>query len=253
VVPEAAPVVVRADAGVPPAGPPPPFDLAGRSEGDALRELGATAPWQAVVERDRYLGRRGQEGLIFGTVIAGDADAPTLVDESEGQGLLAVELDVPETVILTTGERLLAWGSWWPRDGRWRWRASRVARLPGRGEVDDRPRGLEPDPPVERPADAKVASAASSGDTVAFVVRDIPLDAKDGWAVSDPDSEIIVARVVLPGERGSYGGQDLRAANESWHLRRGQLYVGTARRVFRPKISLTLPVIYIEGRPAPAH
>jgi hypothetical protein len=28
----------------------------------------------------------------------------------------------------------------------------------------------------------------------------------------------------LPGERASYGGQDMRAADERWQLKRGQTY-----------------------------
>ena len=33
-----------------------------------------------------------------------------------------------------------------------------------------------------------------------------------------------VALLELPGERPSYGGQDLRASDERWQLRRGQTY-----------------------------
>jgi len=243
--------LVAADASPPVAGPPPLYALGTRSEDDVLRELGAVPPWQAVIDRAHYLGRRGREGVVYGTLIAGDGLPLVLVDESEGDGLLGLELQVPASLAVTGGQRLLAWGAWWPRDGGWHWRATRVALLPGPGKVTARPPGLEPSEPGEMPADATPVSMAASGDRVAFVVRDIPLEPKDGWAVSDPESDAIVARVVLPGERGSYGGQDLRAAAELWRLRRGQLYVGDTRRVFRPKISLTLPVVYLSGRPMP--
>src|SRR5262245_23835589 len=34
----------------------------------AIAELGAVSAWQAVIDRAQYLARRGQHGVVFGTV-----------------------------------------------------------------------------------------------------------------------------------------------------------------------------------------
>src|SRR5438105_1487942 len=42
---------------------PDPVDV-----GKAIAELGAIPAWQAVVDRAQYLERRGQHGVVFGTI-----------------------------------------------------------------------------------------------------------------------------------------------------------------------------------------
>ena len=45
------------------------------------------------------------------------------------------------------------------------------------------------------------------------------------------------ARLTLPGERAAYGGQDMRAADERWTLKRAQTYwvrIGKIRKHAKP-------------------
>jgi hypothetical protein len=54
------------------AAPPMPTDPA-----RAIQQLGAIAAWEAVVSRDQYLARRGQRGVVYGTVGAEIFDTAT--------------------------------------------------------------------------------------------------------------------------------------------------------------------------------
>ena len=67
--------------------------------------------------------------------------------------------------------------------------------------------------------------------------------------MSSVEGEEVVARVVLPGERGAYGGQDLLPRSEGWHLRRRSSYWVQAKRVWRPKQGSTPAVIYADRAP----
>lgn len=175
-----------------------------------------------------------------------------LMDETEGQGALAIELEVPDAAALTKGSRVVVWGAWRSRDvGQWSWRATRVATLPHKDSTLEFEPGLEIRK-SKKPAEALGPELAEAGKWVVFVVRERPWKAGDGWAVSTPAEEEIVARVVLPGEHSVYGGQDMRARTERWRLARKQTYYGLVRRVFRPRISQTLPVIYLDSPPVRA-
>ncbi len=57
-----------------------------------------------------------------------------------------------------------------------------------------------------------------------LLIGPAPLSEGDGWQVADQLGSPTVAVMNLPGERASYGGHDLRAADERWQLRRGQTY-----------------------------
>ncbi len=121
-------------------------------EPHTLRTLGAVPAWEAVIERGRFLARRGQKGLVFGhlsaeidqtAASAGEGDMsghaggsfvdtalPTderssswagrwLIDETQGSGGLAIRLGQAENTraqralaTLPAGERVLVWGAW---------------------------------------------------------------------------------------------------------------------------------------------
>ena len=70
-------------------------------DGATVTPPGSVAAWQAVIDRDRYLARRGQGAVIVGRM-GGDAIAPGargvirwLIDETEGNGALAVRVVLP--------------------------------------------------------------------------------------------------------------------------------------------------------------
>ena len=56
------------------------------------------------------------------------------------------------------------------------------------------------------------------------IVGPAPASDGDGWQIADQLGSPTVAVMNLPGERASYGGQDMRAADERWQLKRGQTY-----------------------------
>jgi hypothetical protein len=68
-------------------------------------------------------------------------------------------------------------------------------------------------------------SLAKDGDAVYFqLVGPPPVAEGDGWPVADELGNPVVALLNLPGERPSYGAQDMRSSDERWQLRRGQTY-----------------------------
>jgi len=54
-----------------------------------------------------------------------------------------------------------------------------------------------------------------------------------GWLIGDDSFSPPAATLLLPGERSSYGGHDLRQADEVWELKRGVLYWVRIERVRR--------------------
>ena len=214
---------------------------------------GAVPAWQAVVDRDRYLARRGQRGVVEGVVAgpalrpapardagapaARDAGAPAdagtaapliwLVDDTEGAGCLAIRLallDAPPP----PGTRIAAVGAWvWGGAARgWYWQAETVAPLPAAPPAPDdlaAPPGhdLAAAPP---PDDAHPVSAAVAHGVVTFQVVAAPFGDGEGWKIADARGDPPVASLLLPGERRSYGGHDLRRPDERWHLRAGVTY-----------------------------
>jgi hypothetical protein len=75
------------------------------------------------------------------------------------------------------------------------------------------------------PQGARPISLAKENDQVYFqLVGPAPAIDGDGWPVADENGNPVYALLNLPGERPSYGAQDLRAPDERWQLRRGQTY-----------------------------
>ena len=235
------------------AAPPRPqvaaLPLSDDDEAAALRRLPAVSAWAAVVDRGRYLARRDQRGAVHGRLGgAVDEAAATglfwLIDETDGAGSLSIRLALPEGIgiaDLAGHDRLVAWGAW-RVDGerRWIWQADKVATLPARAwsvAPDHRAalghRIVDIATPPER-APPMSERSHLGGYTVFQVVRAAD-DPADGWEISDDGRKPPLARLYLPGERESYGGQDLRAPAEHWSLQRGQRYVVRLKRFLPAK------------------
>lgn len=222
--------------------------------GKVLDDLGAISAWQAVIDRAQYLGRRRATGVVFGTVGAQVMEEipetvtyqrmatgpairrvdlrPTpytwLVDDTEGNGSLGIRTTLAGRA--TQGGRVALRGAW-DLDAKlqWFWRVDGVALVPA---ATSTPPG---DPPPPTPGHALVAgplargtrpiSVARDNDLVYFqIVGPAPAIEGDGWLVADQLGNTPVALLALPGERASYGGQDMRSADERWQLRRGKTY-----------------------------
>ncbi len=231
--------------------PPPP----------GIEELGASPAWRAVVDRAQYLQRRGDRGVVYGrvegavprapvagAVPAGDAGVPMsepsdlvwLVDETQGNGALAMRVQFPAPAP-ERGDRVAVGGAWAVDQARrWYWVADEVVPLP----ADQAPkRGKEPSSPVghhlesHRPengwAGVKIAKHAKDGDLLAFTVVKKPAYEGAGWGASDKKWGELMGAVILPGEQPSYGGHDMRTADERWHLKMGWTYwvrIGKVKR-----------------------
>jgi hypothetical protein len=170
-------------------------------------------------------------GAVPGMVIdAGLVKSPYvwLIDDTEGNGILGIRIALGDKA--KEGDRIAAGGAWQlDPDRRWFWKADAVQLLPPAQASDLK----EPQPPVpshaiasgELPGGARTIGVGRDGDAVYFqLVGPVPTTDGDGWQVSDQLGSPAVAVMNLPGERPSYGGQDLRAADERWQLRRGQTY-----------------------------
>lgn len=218
-----------------------------------IADLGAIPAWQAVIDRGQLLARRGQAGVVFGrigpAVMVPDPAPPPLppgtpppkspplmaspyvwlVDDSEGNGALAIRVRLGDRVA-AAGARVALRGAWTLDDARrWVWAVDDLEPLP------PAPPSTLPEPvaPVpghvvavgELPPRARTISLAKDGDAVYFqIVGPRPATEGDGWAVADELGNPTFALMNLPGERGSYGGQDMRAADERWTLKRGVTY-----------------------------
>lgn len=222
--------------------------------GKVIAELGAISAWQAVIDRAQYLGRRGQRGVVFGRVgpaimepgpAVPDAGPPPLVatayhwlvDDTEGNGALGIRVKLDGKA--KEGERVAIGGAWeLDEQKRWYWRGDAVDPVP-----PPPPSGLK-DPPAaapshaitngDLPAGARTISVARDNDAVYFqIVGPAPVTEGDGWLVADELGDTPAALLALPGERPSYGGQDMRAPDERWQLKRGQTYwvrIGKVRK-----------------------
>ncbi len=194
---------------------------------------GAIPPWQAVVERDRYLARRRQSAVLIGR-LGGEAIAPGargvirwLIDETDGNGSLAVRVAFTGAVP-ADGARLAVRGAWTlDSQRRWYWLVETHSELKGPGPA------ASADPPsapglvvatAPPPTGYRAVSRAKDGAIISFGVIRPPPRPGDGWLVGDNSFGAPVALLTLPGERDSYGGHDLRQDDERWQLKRGTVY-----------------------------
>lgn len=197
-----------------------------------LRPISA---WQGVVDRDLYLARRGQRGLLSG-IAAGPVanDRFWLVDETEGGGSLGVVVQTTGK-IPGAGDRVMARGAWVVDSARrWLWKAEDV--LPGTpGKA--LPADLAPGHQIRliaAPAEAVTISGAADGAIVTFQVAAAPALPGGPWKISDGAHTPAVAWLHLPGERTSYGGRDFRLPGERWQLARRVTYWVKLGKVRRP-------------------
>lgn len=263
-------VAVIADAGVEADASPRLEEPEPPDPGKQLADLRAVPAWQAVVDRANYLARRNQHGVVYGT-LAGPVmvlgPPPTLppdagvrakvpdaglvaseltwlVDDTEGNGALAIRVELGNRALnVQPGDRVALGGAWvLDDDRRWFWKVDALTKLPPAPPSD-----LQ-DPPsqpgheiavVDRvPTGSRTISVARDNDLVYFTVNGRPpaIDG-EGWPVSDELGDPVFALLNLPGERPSYGGQDFRTPDERWQLRRGWLYsvrIGKIRRSSDP-------------------
>jgi hypothetical protein len=226
--------------------PPPTPDAAPAAPKDPIEELGAIPAWQAVVDRAQYLERRNQHGVVYGTLGApitipagsgsgsGSATVPSsytwLVDDTEGNGALAIKVELGKKQLsLAEGDRVALGGAWALDDTRhWYWKVDNAQTLPPAPASDTKDPQQPPGHTIvagDFPPGVKRISVGKEGDLVYFqVVGAPPTVDGDGWPVADELGNPVVALLVLPGERASYGAQDMRTPDERWQLRRGQNY-----------------------------
>nr|HEX4316551.1 hypothetical protein [Kofleriaceae bacterium] len=225
--------------------------------GNVIAELGAVPAWQAVVDRTHYLLRRAQHGVVYGVVggpvmvpppigagagsgsgsgagsAAVDSGYAWLADDTDGNGALAIRCAFDASARPKPGARVAVGGAWL-LDGerRWVWKADAVTALPP-APAPATPPLDPPQPPGHAiavaehlPAGAHTISVAKDGELAYFqVVGYPPAVDGDGWPVADELGNPVYALLNLPGERATYGAQDMRAPDERWALRRGVTYV----------------------------
>ena len=220
------------------------------SEETALQAIGSLSAWDAAIERYRLLARRGQSGAVHGTLVETD-DGPMLVDESMGDGALSIAVALLDGLNPQLPMRCVLWGAWKPdATPSWRWHATRLESLPARPEPVPRVERLTPIQ-SERPADVVFASAASGrGGAISFVVSERSARVGDGWRISDDVGGPQVARLLLPGERETYGDQSELAGDERWKLTKNTRY-WVSIRSFRAARPGELPIYWARTAPHP--
>ena len=250
----------------------PPADAAIDAPDDpdkVLDDLHAVPAWQAVVDRTQYLARRGQHGVVYGTLGApivlppspgtaagsgsgsaagsgagsgsavgsGASAVPApaspytwLVDDTDGNGALAIRVELGKYAPKAkTGDRVALGGAWVLDDAKhYVWKVDALQPLPPAKPSDSKEPVSPPGHALvtgDFPAGVKRISLAKEGDAAYFtVVGSPPTVDGDGWPVADELGNPVVGLLVLPGERASYGAQDMRTPDERWQLKRGQTY-----------------------------
>jgi hypothetical protein len=275
---DAKPVAVVADALVESDAAPKVEEPEVPDPGTQLAQLDAVPAWQTVVDRANYLERRGQRGVAYGVLggpvmVLGPAPvAPTdagvvrlpdagmvasefmwLVDDTEGNGALAIRVKLGTFGgTLNAGDRVALGGAWVLDDERhWYWKVDALTKLPPTpppepGAVVDPPSPPGHDIPVvdHFPSGARTIAFARDNDLVFFTVNGRPpaIDG-EGWPVSNELGDPVFALLNLPGERPSFGAQDMRTPDERWQLRRGWVYsvrIGKIRKSADPTKPATI-------------
>ncbi len=263
---DAAVAVMPIDAAEELADAPPKLDEEPPDPGKLIDEIGAIPAWQAVVDRAQFLSRRGQHGLVFGTLgefvtttIADAGVQPTrytwLVDDTEGNGALAIKVDLgSHASTVKPGDRVALGGAWvLDLDRTYVWKVDELQKLPAAAASDLKD---PPSPPghaireAPLPPGARTVSVARDNDIIYFMVVGRPpaIDG-EGWPVGDALGTPVSALLNLPGERPSFGAQDFRTPEERWKLKRATVYwvrIGKVRRPNGPD-----KPAYINARTAP--
>jgi hypothetical protein len=260
-------------------GPPPKIEEPEPPDpGKLIADLGAIPAWETVIDRAQLLARRGQRGTAYGKIgpavlIPGPAVDPGsgapkvkvdaamiaspyvwLVDDTEGNGTLGIRVLLGKQTKWKEGDRVALGGAWDLDDARrWYWKVDTLTALPPgpASEIKD-PVAPEPSHVVREgnlAPGSRTITVARDGDAVYFqLVGPPPVNDGDGWPVADELGDTPFALMTFPGERSSYGGQDMRAADERWQLKKAQTYwvrIGKIRkRTDKPALikALTAPV-----------
>jgi len=99
--------------------------------------LGAIPAWQAVIDRTRYLARRDQRGVVYGTIAASEPPYTWLVDDTEGNGALAIRAALGMKGA-KEGDRVALAGAWKLDDQRrWYWGVDQLTVLPAAPPHDE--------------------------------------------------------------------------------------------------------------------
>lgn len=216
-----APDAASADAGVQEPDQPPDPER-------HIADLGAISAWQAVIDRAQYLGRRKQHGIVYGTIGAEAAPYVWLVDDSEGNGSLGIPALLGNHPA-AKGDRVAVGGAWeLDASRKYFWKVDSLEKLPpAKTDLKDPPQAI-PSHAIgsgELPSGARTVSLAKDDSAVYFqIVGPAPKVDGDGWAVADELGNPTAAYLNLPGERASYGAQDMRTTDERWVLKRGVTY-----------------------------
>ncbi len=195
-----------------------------------------TAPAAPAPSRTPGPPRDAGATIDAGPDAGGDAGVASpytwLVDDTEGHGTLGIRVRLGDKLAATAklGDRVALGGAWkLDEQRRWYWDVDSMDPLPP-GAASDL---TDPAPPAPTHViangslapGARTISLARDHDAVYFqVVGPPPVNDGDGWPVADELGDPVFALLTLPGERASYGGQDLRSADERWQLKRGQTY-----------------------------
>lgn len=220
--------------------------------GKVIAELGAITAWQAVVDRASYLARRNQRGIAYGRIgpailVPGPTPPPSdagtapidaglvpspyvwLVDDTDGHGALGIRVELAGHKA-KEGDRVALGGAWRvDADRQWYWKVDALHPLPA-GPPNDLTDPPAPFPSHEivqgrLPPGARPVTLAKGHDLIYFqTVGPPPLRDGDGWMIANRLGDKPFARLTLPGERPSYGGQDMRTPDERWVLQRGKTY-----------------------------
>ena len=234
---------------------PPPEEPEVPDPGKRIAELGAIPAWQAVIDRAQLLGRRDQHGVVYGRIgpvvmvpapppAAGSGSAAPatpakpeliaspyvwLVDDTEGNGSLGIRVALGAKPA-KLGERVALGGAWHLDEARrWYWKVDSLQQIPPGAPSDLK----EPPPPEPNHVivngnlvpGSRTITVARDNDSVYFqLVGPPPTNDGDGWPVANELGDKVFALLVLPGERASYGAQDMRAPDERWVLKKAQTY-----------------------------
>jgi hypothetical protein len=227
--------------------PEPPPD-----PGKQIADLGAIPAWQAVIDRAQLLARRNQHGVVYGrigppimvlgpTPDAIDGGVPVdagmiaspyvwLVDDVEGNGALGLRVALGSHTA-KAGDRVALGGAWaLDETRRWYWKVDALQPIGTPATPSD-----VKDPPWPVPSHeivmgngaygSKFVKYAKDNDAIYFqIVGSPPAREGDGWPIANELGDAPFAMLVLPGERSSYGGQDMRSPDERWQLKRAQTY-----------------------------
>jgi hypothetical protein len=195
-------------------GAPGPGSGAGAGSGSAARPAAVAAVGSAA-------GAAPEASLIVSPYV-------WLIDDTEGNGTLGIRIALGDKA--RQGDRIAAGGAWQlDAERRWYWKPDAIQPLPPAPPSDLK----DPQPTVPShaiaagplPAGARTAGVARDNDAIYFqIVGPPPQSDGDGWQIADQLGSPAVLVLNLPGERPSYGGQDMRASDERWQLRRGQTY-----------------------------